>query len=96
MSKLLSRSKHEEFELNSALQIRYQKERRAENVRKVELQAILHIEKLFLRALFTCMTLFIKQPLFTCFLTLWLFVAFFWFLPILSLVVAFGFDFFFL
>ena len=30
MPKLLSRSKHEEFELNSALKIRNQKERRAE------------------------------------------------------------------
>ena len=34
MPKLLSQSKHEEFESNSALQIRDQKERRAENARK--------------------------------------------------------------
>ena len=34
--KLLSRSKRKEFELNSALQIRNQKERRAENVWKLE------------------------------------------------------------
>ena len=37
MPKLLSRSKHKEFELNSALQIRNQKERRAENAWKLEL-----------------------------------------------------------
>ena len=36
MQKLSSRSKHEEFESNSALQIRDQKERRAENARKKE------------------------------------------------------------
>ena len=36
--KLLSQSKHEEFESNSALQIRDQKERRAENAKKLELQ----------------------------------------------------------
>ena len=35
MPKLLSRSKHKEFELNSALQIRNQKERRVENARKL-------------------------------------------------------------
>ena len=37
MPKLLSQSKHEEFEPNSALQIRDQKERRAENAKKLEL-----------------------------------------------------------
>ena len=36
MPKLLSRFKHEELESNSALQIRDQKERRAENARKEE------------------------------------------------------------
>ena len=35
MPKLLSQSKHEEFESNSALQIRNKKERRAENARKL-------------------------------------------------------------
>ena len=40
MPKILSRSKHEEFESNSALQIIDQKERRAENVKKLELQEI--------------------------------------------------------
>ena len=36
MPKLLSRSKYEEFESNSALHIRDQKEIRAENTRKME------------------------------------------------------------
>ena len=36
MPKLLSRSKHEELESNSELQIRDQKERGAENARKEE------------------------------------------------------------
>ena len=36
MPKILSRSKHEEFESNLALQIRNQKERRVENARKEE------------------------------------------------------------
>ena len=38
MQKLLSQSKHEEFESNSALQIRDQKERRVENAKKLELK----------------------------------------------------------
>ena len=36
MPKLLSRFKHKEFESNSALQIRDQKERKAENTKKIE------------------------------------------------------------
>ena len=40
MPKLFSQSKHVEFEPNSALQIRDQKERRAENAKKLELQEI--------------------------------------------------------
>ena len=40
MAKLLSQSKHEEFESNSALQIRDEKERRAENAENLELQEI--------------------------------------------------------
>ena len=40
MPKLLSRSKHEEFESNSALHIRDEKERRAENAENLELQEI--------------------------------------------------------
>ena len=35
--KLLNQSKHEEFESNSALQIRDKKERRVENAKKLEL-----------------------------------------------------------
>ena len=38
MPKLLSRCKHKKFESNLALQIRDQKERRAENARKLKLQ----------------------------------------------------------
>ena len=40
MPKLLSQSKHEEFEPNSALQIKDQKERREKNAKKLELQEI--------------------------------------------------------
>ena len=40
MPKLLSRSKHEESESNSALQIRDEKERRAENAENLELREI--------------------------------------------------------
>ena len=40
MPKLLSRSKHEEFKSNSALQIRDEKERRGENAKNLELQEI--------------------------------------------------------
>ena len=40
MPKLLSQSKNEEFKPNSELQIRDQKERRAENAKKLELQEI--------------------------------------------------------
>ena len=42
MQKLLSQSKNEEFESNSALQIREQKERRAKNTKKLELQENFH------------------------------------------------------
>ena len=40
MPKVLSQYKHEEFEPNLALQIRDQKERRAENGKKLEMQEI--------------------------------------------------------
>ena len=40
MPKLLSRSKHEEFKSNLALQTRDEKERRAENEENLELQEI--------------------------------------------------------
>ena len=40
MPKFLIQSKHEEFESNSALQIRDEKERRVENAENLELQEI--------------------------------------------------------
>ena len=52
MPKLLSRSKHKEFESNSALQIRDQKERRAENAKNLELQETWHAAKFSQVALF--------------------------------------------
>ena len=52
MPKLLSRSKHQEFESNSALQIRDQKERRVENAKKLELQEIWQAAKFSQVALF--------------------------------------------
>ena len=52
MPKLLSQSKHEEFKLNSALQIRDHKERRAENAKKLELQEISQPAKFSQAALF--------------------------------------------
>ena len=60
MPKLLSRSKHEEFESNSALQIRDQKERREENTRKLE-----HLRNLVLASTGRPIALFTIQPLFT-------------------------------
>ena len=56
MPKLLSQSKHEEFESNSALQIRDRKERRAENAKKLERQ-----EKFSQPAKFSQVALFILQ-----------------------------------
>ena len=50
--KLLSQSKQEEFDSNSALQIRDQKERRAENANKLELQEIWKVAKFSQVALF--------------------------------------------
>ena len=52
MPKLLSQSKHEEFEPNSALHIRDQNERRAENAKKLELQEIWQGSKFSQPALF--------------------------------------------
>ena len=43
MPNLLNRSKHEEFESNSALQIRNQKERRVEEARKMKPAKISHL-----------------------------------------------------
>ena len=101
MQKLLSQSKHEEFESNSALQIRDQNERRAENVKKLELQEKfrrLHCssyEISFKSALFIIQTLFIHPALLISYV-FYLFDSFlslFGFLPNLSLVIAFSFGF---
>ena len=89
MLKLLSQSKHEEFESNSALQIKDQKKRRAENTKKVERSTnwvrnclCVHCSP---HALFT-------PPAtvhFSCSYTLLRFCYNFLFLPILTLVIAF-------
>ena len=87
MSKLLSRSKHEEFELDLALQIRDEKERRAENAENLELQKIptriVHAADTIHPAA-TVHLLFDASD----------FCYNFLFLPILSLVIAFSFGFF--
>ena len=49
MPKLLGQSKHKEFESNSALHITDQKERRAENAKKLELQEIFRSLRNFCR-----------------------------------------------
>ena len=72
MRKLLSRFKHEEFESDLALQIRDEKERRAENAKNLELQEIPT------RTVHAADTIH-QQPLFTCFLTPQIFVTIFCF-----------------
>ena len=94
MPKLLSQSKHEEFESNSALQIRYQKERSAENARKVELHEFLHVEKLLLPATIHLATVHISA-LFSCYFKLLLFLLQFFVSSHFVLVIAFSFSFFF-
>ena len=84
MPKLLSRSKREEFESNSALQIRDQKERRAENTKKMELAKFASCEHCSCLQPATVYLLFDVVPSLFQFL----------FLLILSLVIAFGFSFF--
>ena len=101
MPKLLSRSKHEELESNSALQIRNQKERRVENARKLG-----HCRNF--AGLRNCRISQVAKlpPLRTvhfstlrhcscCSFEFLTFVPLFCFLPILSHVIAFGFGFFF-
>ena len=91
MPKLLSRSKHEEFESNPALQNRDYKERRAENTKKME-RSTNWVRK--------CLCAHCSpHALFTHLVTVHLFDALaicynFLFLPILSLIIAFGFGFF--
>ena len=70
MPKLLSQSKHEEFESNSALQIRDYKERRLENAKKLELHEIWQAAKfsqvaLFILRNFHHAALFMSLALFT-------------------------------
>ena len=106
MPKLFSQSKHEEFESNLALHIRDQKERRAENGKKLELQenfrSMRNFRRLhcsscdisFLRALFILQPLFIHLALLTSY-AFYLFDSFlslFGFLTNLSLVIAFDFG----
>ena len=61
MQKLLSQSKHEEFEPNSALKIKDQKERIAENAKKLDLQEIWQGAKFSQAAKFSQVALFILQ-----------------------------------
>ena len=105
MPKLLSQSKHEEFESNSTLQIRDQKERIAENAKKLELQEKFAACEIFAGCTVhpgkfpSCCTVH-PTALFTIFTTIHLSCCFrlllfcynFLFLPILSLVIAFDFG----
>ena len=93
--KVLSQSKHEEFESNSALQIRDQKERKAENGKKLEVQEILQARKFpscaHCSSCSHCSFIlhyFLPAP----FTFLTLFLSLFGFLPILSFVIAFDFG----
>ena len=89
MPKLLSRSKHEEFESNSALQIKNPKERREKCEEKWSTGGVfLPLPLCILRALFL-------QPLFSCISCMVVFATIFGVLPILSLVIALVFFFFF-
>ena len=93
MPKLLSRSKQEEFESNSALQIRDHKERKAKNTRKLDnLGNFQHARTVHVSCTvhyFSTVHLAARS----CFLTLCS-VCIFLFFPILSHVIAFGFGFF--
>ena len=93
MPKLLSQSKHEEFESNSVLKIRDQKERRAENAKELELQEKfcslqkfrrLHCScKIFPAELFTILPLFILDFM----LLVFYFLLSFWFSSYFLLVI---------
>ena len=82
MPKLLSRSKHEEFESNSSLQIRSQKERRAKSE-----------EKWSIAKFGSCSTVPSSSTVPSCYPFLLFdasdFCCIFLFLPILTLVIAF-------
>ena len=88
MPKLLSRSKHEEFESNSALKIKDQKERRAKCEEKwSNAGVLLPLPLCILRALFLQQLVLLHfTPQFFCYIFL--------FLPILTLVIAFVLFFF--
>ena len=87
MPKLLSQSKHEEFESDLALQIRDEKERRIDNAKNLELQEI-HTHTIHAADTIhpTATVHLLFDASYFCYNFL--------FLPILSLVIAFGFDFF--
>ena len=87
MPKLLSRSKHEEFESNSTFQIRNQEERIAENRGNWSTCKIGSCEHCA-----SC-ALFFQQPIPLLFDAL-VFCYIFSFLPILSLVITFDLGFF--
>ena len=86
MLKLLSRSKHEEFKSDLALQIRDEKERRAENAENLELQEIptrtVHAPNTIHPMHCSSCCPFLLFDAVCC-------LQFFWFLPILSLVIAY-------
>ena len=101
MPKLLSRSKHEEFESNSALQIRAIRKEEQKTEEKGPQQKFCRVanfgtvSKLPLSALFIMQPLFIHPALLTsCIVYLFdSFLSLFCFLPNLSLVIAFDFGF---
>ena len=82
MPKLLSRSKHEELESNSALQIKDQKERRAKCEEKWRTTGVLlPLPLCILRAMFL-------QQLVPLLFDASAFCYNFWFFPILTLVIT--------
>ena len=90
MPKLLSRSKHEEFESNSALQIRDEKERRVENAENLE-----HCRNASYAYCSSCLPLFMSLAATVhLFFTLSCFCYNFLFLPILSLLIPYDLGFF--
>ena len=86
MPKLLSQSKHEEFESNSALQIKDQKERREKCEENWSTAGVLLLLPLcILRALFL-------QQLVPLLFDASTFCYNFWFFPILTLVIPYDFG----
>ena len=91
MPKLLSQSKYEEFESNSALQIRDQEERRAENARNLAGLRICILRALFMSPVSNIHPSSTVHLL----LTLLCFCYIFGFLPILSLLITSDLGFYF-